>query len=68
MIQVKDLINKLQQLPQDAKVAVYCNLSEDSDMAHSAELLSKEDGPYNKGDDVWLLYDISELEKIVFIN
>jgi hypothetical protein len=64
----KELIEKLNEMPQDAKVAVYCAISEDSDMAHKVELLSKREGPYNKADDVWFMYGFSNDEKIVFIR
>lgn len=65
---VQELVEKLYEMPPDAQVAVYCQMSEDSDMAYSVELLSKDKGPYNKGDDVWFMNDFSENEQIVFIK
>ena len=53
---VKELIERLQQMPQDLKVAVYCDLSEDSSMPHKVEIHTQETGPYNKADDVWNIY------------
>lgn len=68
MMIVSKLIEELSKLPQDSKIAVYAEISEDSDMANTVELLSKEEGPYNKGDDVWRIYNIPNDEKIVFIK
>lgn len=65
---VKDLIEKLKLMPENAEVAVYCEISEDSDMANTVELLSKQHGPYNKGDDVWFMYNIPKDKQIVFIK
>lgn len=67
-MKVKDLIEQLKNLPQNARVAVYCDLSEDSDVAHRAELLDKNEGPGVKGDDVWFMYNLPKEEKIVFIR
>lgn len=65
---VKELIERLQQMPQDLKVAVYCDLSEDSSMPHKVEIHTQETGPYNKADDVWNIYGLPEEEQIVFIT
>ncbi len=65
---VIELIEKLKKYPENAQVAVYCDMSEDSDMPSKVQLLSKQEGPYNKGDDVWFLYDLPDEEKIVFIK
>jgi len=67
-MKVKELIEKLQQMPQEARVAVYCEMSEDSDMAYRVEILTKEEGPYNKADDVWVIYNIPQDEPIVFVR
>jgi hypothetical protein len=67
-MKVKDLIEQLQNLPQDARVAVHCEISEDSDMAKKAVILGKEEGPYTKGDNVWFMYGLPKEEKIVFIR
>ena len=40
---VKELIEKLQRMPQDAKVFVYCNISEDDDYAYDVKSYTKED-------------------------
>ena len=52
---VEELVNILYEMPQDAQVAVYSDIDEGSDMPSKVQLLSKQEGPYNKGDDVWLL-------------
>lgn len=43
---VKELINKLKEMPQDAKVFVYCNVSEDDDEAYDVKSYTKEDIDY----------------------
>ncbi len=65
---VIELIEKLKKYPENAQVAVYSEMYEDSDMPSKVQLLSKQEGPYNKGDDVWFLYDLPDEEKIVFIK
>lgn len=67
-MKVNELIEKLKLMPQEAKVALYCDLSEDSSMANSVKLLNKQTGPYNKSDDVWFIYDLDEKEELVFIK
>lgn len=65
---VEELVNILYEMPQDAQVAVYSDIDEGSDMPSKVQLLNKQEGPYNKGDDVWELYDLPNNEKIVFIK
>lgn len=67
-MKVSELIEKLSKVSQDAEVAVYCQMSEDSDKASDVKVYNKENGPYNKGDDVWDIYDINENIEIVFIQ
>ena len=45
---VIELIEKLKKYPENAQVAVYSDMSEDSDMPSKVQLLSKQEGPYNK--------------------
>ena len=40
---VKELIKKLQGMPQDAEVFVYSEISEDDDFAHDVKSYTKED-------------------------
>ena len=65
---VAELIKQLQELPQDMKVAVNCQMSEDQDMASRAKVYSLEDAPYAKGDNVWGLRNYPDDEQIVFIE
>jgi len=68
MMTVEELIEKLHTIPKDAKVAVYSQLGEDSDIPTKVELHTQETGPYNKADDVWNIYDLEPSEEIVFIK
>jgi len=65
---VKELIELLKKQPQEAQVATYTCVGEDSDMPTDVSLYNQKDGPYNKADDVWFIYGIPAEEKIVFIE
>ena len=65
---VAELISSLQGIPGNTKVAIYSDIAEDSDMANTVTLLNKSEGPYNKGDDVWAIYNIPAEENILFVG
>ena len=47
---VKELIKKLEKMPEDAKVFVYSEISEDDDFAHDVKSYTKEDIDYEDSD------------------
>jgi hypothetical protein len=68
---VQELIDQLIALPESfktLKVAMYTEISEDSDIVNSMRIFDKSEGPYNKGDDVWTIYNIPADENILFIG
>jgi hypothetical protein len=68
---VQELIDQLNSLPKefkDLKVAIYSDIAEDSAMANSLRIYNKSEGPYNKGDDVWAIYNIPADENVLFIG
>jgi len=65
---VKQLKTLLEVFPEDMEIALYNQMSEDSSMAESLEIHSKENGPYNKGDDVWDLWQIDKNKSLLFIK
>ena len=67
-MKVKDLISKLKEFPEDLEVALYNEMSEDSSVVKQLEVHNKQNGPYNKGDDVWDLWGIDENQELLFLK
>ena len=65
---VKELIEMLSEFPEDMKIAINCDASEDQDMASTAEIIGIEDAPYAKGDNIWAFDNLQKGEKVVFIH
>lgn len=65
---VIELIKKLKEYPENMQVALYNDMSEDSSLSDKLEVHNKQNGPYNKGDDVWDLWGIDKDEELLFIK
>jgi hypothetical protein len=65
---VIELIEELKKYPENMQVALYNNMSEDSSLSNELKVHNKQNGPYNKGDDVWDLWRIDKNEELLFIK
>ncbi len=68
MLTVKELKERIANVPDETKVAVNCDVSEDQDMATKTMMITRADAPYAKGDNVWDIYGIDDDEEILFIT
>jgi hypothetical protein len=52
-MQVKELIEKLKELPQDVEVGGYATNAEASFLINKIEVVTEENAPYDKGDGLY---------------
>lgn len=65
---VKQLIEKLQELPQDLEVALYLSNIEEGGSPYSVKVIGEDDCPYFKGDNWWSLGIAGHDEKLAVIK
>ncbi len=65
---IKELKEKIADLPDDMKVAVHVGLDEANGAAHAVEVIEGDSKcPYNKGDNPYQNGEFQEDEKVCFI-
>lgn len=70
MLTVEKLIEELKKYPQNMKVAINCDMSEDQSIARHVTKHNIDNAPYAKEDNIWFLHDdkIQKNEKVLYIH
>lgn len=68
---IKQLKEKIKDLPDEMQVAINESASEATGMLHSVRVIkgyADENRPYDKGDDIWATNEVDEEDHVCFLN